>query len=73
MFLNLGYENWNPIALVGYVRITCNMSVSSNFLVITFSKALQTMSLIRFEPMLLSCFCAFRFLAPYVDISGINC
>ena len=31
------------------------------------------MYLFRFEPMLLSCFCAFRFLAPYVDISGLNC
>ena len=31
------------------------------------------MYLVRFEPMLLSCFCGFRFLEPYVDISGVNC
>ena len=31
------------------------------------------MYLFRFEPMLLSCFCAFRFLAPYVDISRLSC
>ena len=31
------------------------------------------MNLIGFEPMLLSCFCVFRILAPYVCISGISC
>ena len=30
----------NPIALVAFVRITCNMSVSSSFPLITFSKTL---------------------------------
>ena len=37
-----------------------------------FKSTPNIMYLFRFEPMLLSCFCAFRFLAPYVDISGIN-
>ena len=31
------------------------------------------MYLIRFEPMVMSYFCVFRILAPYVDISGTNC
>ena len=30
------------------------------------------MYLVRFEPMLLSCFCVFRILATFVDISGIS-
>ena len=38
-----------------------------------FKSTLNIMYLIRFEPMLLSCFCVFRILAPYLDISGINC
>ena len=66
--------NGNSIALVGYVRITCNMSVSSSFSNNYFFKNTPSiMCLIRFEPMLLSCFCIFRFLTTYVDISGINC
>ena len=38
-----------------------------------FKSTPNIMYLIRFEPMLLSCFCGFCFIAPYVDISGINC
>ena len=37
-----------------------------------FKSTPNIMYLIRFEPMLLSCFCVFCFIAPYVDISGIN-
>ena len=33
---------WDLIALVAYVRITCNMSVSSSLSLLTFSKELQT-------------------------------
>ena len=38
-----------------------------------FKSTPNIMYLIRFEPMLLSCFSVSRFIAPYVDISGINC
>ena len=38
-----------------------------------FKSIRNIMCLIRFIPMLLSCFCVFRILAPYADISGINC
>ena len=54
----------NYLQHVGFIQFSVNYF---------FKSTANIMYLIRFEPMLLSCFCVFSFLAPYVDIRGINC
>ena len=54
----------NYLQHVGFTSFSINYFIKSTS---------NIMYLIRFELMLLSCFCIFRFLAPCIDIRGINC